>query len=50
MLRHSGTYVNSRSGISKPADLIARAVGPAEYQLTAIVGIRGMLSSTMTCR
>jgi 4,5-dihydroxyphthalate decarboxylase len=43
MFRHSGIYVNSRSGISKPTDLIGRTVGLAEYQLTANVWIRGIL-------
>ena len=43
MFRHSGIYVNSRSGIGKPADLIGRTVGVAEYQLTANVWIRGIL-------
>jgi 4,5-dihydroxyphthalate decarboxylase len=43
MFRHSGIYVNSRSGISKPTDLIGRRVGLAEYQLTANVWIRGIL-------
>jgi len=43
MFRHSGIYVNSRSGIAEPADLIGRTVGVAEYQLTANVWIRGIL-------
>ena len=43
MFRHSAVYVNSASGIRKPADLIGCTVGLAEYQLTANVWIRGIL-------
>src|SRR6202050_3740575 len=42
--RHSCIYVNARAGIEAPADLIGRTVGIPEYQLTAIVWIRGMLA------
>jgi 4,5-dihydroxyphthalate decarboxylase len=42
--RHSCIFVNSRAGIEAPADLIGRTVGIPEYQLTAIVWIRGMLA------
>lgn len=41
--RHSGIYVNSAAGITRPQDLIGRTVGIAEYQLTANVWIRGIL-------
>jgi 4,5-dihydroxyphthalate decarboxylase len=44
MFRHSGIYVNSQNGIDRPADLIGRTVGVAEYQLTANVWIRGILA------
>jgi 4,5-dihydroxyphthalate decarboxylase len=44
MFRHSGIYINSRSGIERPADLVGRTVGVAEYQLTANVWIRGILA------
>jgi 4,5-dihydroxyphthalate decarboxylase len=33
--RHSGIYVNTRSGTGKPEQLRGRTVGVAEYQLTA---------------
>ncbi len=42
--RHSCIFVNARAGIQAPADLIGRTVGIPEYQLTAIVWIRGMLA------
>jgi 4,5-dihydroxyphthalate decarboxylase len=43
--RHSGIYVSEASGLASgsPADLAGRAVGVAEYQLTANVWIRGFL-------
>lgn len=41
--RHSGIYVNRRSGIRKPGDLKGRRVGSPEYQVTASVWIRGIL-------
>jgi 4,5-dihydroxyphthalate decarboxylase len=43
MFRHSGIYINSDSGISKPSDLRGKRVGNPEYQLTACVWIRGIL-------
>ncbi len=42
--RHSGIYINTESGIGTPIDLIGKRVGNPEYQLTAIVWIRGILS------
>lgn len=42
--RHSSIYVNSKSGIREPADLIGRRVGNPEYQMTAPVWIRGILA------
>jgi 4,5-dihydroxyphthalate decarboxylase len=42
--RHSGVYIAADSGIEKPADLVGRTVGVAEYQLTANVWIRGILA------
>jgi 4,5-dihydroxyphthalate decarboxylase len=41
--RHSGIYINTRSGIRKPEDLKGRLVGSPEYQVTASVWIRGIL-------
>jgi 4,5-dihydroxyphthalate decarboxylase len=42
--RHSGIYVNTKSGIERPEQLAGRTVGVAEYQLTANVWIRGILA------
>lgn len=42
--RHSCIYVNAGSGIREPADLIGKRVGNPEYQMTAPVWIRGILS------
>lgn len=41
--RHSGIFVHTGAGIREPKDLIGRRVGVPEYQLTAIVWIRGIL-------
>jgi 4,5-dihydroxyphthalate decarboxylase len=42
--RHSCIYVNADSGIRTPKDLIGKRVGNPEYQMTAPVWIRGILS------
>ncbi len=42
--RHSCIYVNRDSGIRAPRDLIGKRVGNPEYQMTAAVWIRGILS------
>jgi 4,5-dihydroxyphthalate decarboxylase len=42
--RHSSIYVNSNSGIRTPRDLIGKRVGTPEFQMTAPVWIRGILS------
>lgn len=42
--RHSCIFVSARSGIREPADLKGRRVGAPEYQMTAPVWIRGILS------
>jgi 4,5-dihydroxyphthalate decarboxylase len=42
--RHQSIYVNTRSGIEKPADLVGKRVGLPEYQLTAAVWQRGILA------
>lgn len=42
--RHSCIYVNAGAGIREPADLIGKRVGSPEYQMTAPVWIRGILS------
>jgi 4,5-dihydroxyphthalate decarboxylase len=41
--RHSCIYVNAKSGIREPKDLIGKKVGTPEYQMTAPVWIRGIL-------
>jgi 4,5-dihydroxyphthalate decarboxylase len=42
--RHSCIYVNRNSGIREPRDLIGKRVGVPEFQMTAAVWIRGILS------
>src|SRR5579864_7786330 len=42
--RHSCIYVNADSGIREPRDLIGKRIGNPEYQMTAPVWIRGILS------
>ena len=42
--RHSCIYVTAKSGIREPKDLIGKRVGTPEYQMTAGVWIRGILS------
>ncbi|MCU1338188.1 MAG: transporter substrate-binding protein [Bryobacterales bacterium] len=42
--RHSCIYVNSESGIREPKDLIGKRIGNPEYQMTAPVWIRGIMS------
>ena len=44
MFRHSCIYVHANSGIREPKDLIGKRVGSPEYQMTAPVWIRGILS------
>jgi 4,5-dihydroxyphthalate decarboxylase len=43
MFRHSNIWVNTKSGIRTPKDLIGKRVGMPEFQLTALVWIRGFL-------
>ena len=42
--RHSCIFVSTKSGIRKPEDLKGRRIGVPEYQMTAPVWIRGILS------
>src|SRR5438105_7317670 len=42
--RHSCIFISSKSGIRKPEDLKGKRVGVPEYQMTAPVWIRGILS------
>jgi 4,5-dihydroxyphthalate decarboxylase len=41
--RHSYIFINTRSGIREPKDLMGKRVGLAEFQQTATVWIRGIL-------
>lgn len=43
VFRHSGIYIRTDSGIRTPADLKGRRIGLPEYQITAVVWMRGML-------
>ncbi len=43
LFRHSGIYVRADAGIEKPEDLRGKRVGLPEYQITAVVWMRGML-------
>jgi 4,5-dihydroxyphthalate decarboxylase len=42
--RHNAIFVSTKSGIREPKDLIGKRVGNPEYQLTAQVWIRGIIS------
>ncbi len=42
--RHSCIFVSAESGINEPKDLIGKRIGVPEYQMTAPVWIRGVLS------
>ena len=42
--RHSCIFVSTQSGIRKPEDLKGKRIGVPEYQMTAPVWIRGILS------
>lgn len=42
--RHSSIYVNADAGIREPGDLVGKRIGTPEYQMTAPVWIRGILS------
>ena len=42
--RHSCIYINADAGIKTPKDLIGKRIGNPEYQMTAPVWIRGILS------
>ena len=43
IFRHSCIYVRADSGIEKPEDLRGKRIGLPEYQITAVVWMRGML-------
>jgi 4,5-dihydroxyphthalate decarboxylase len=42
--RHSSIFISAKSGIREPKDLAGRRIGTPEYQMTAPVWIRGILS------
>ena len=42
--RHSCIFVSAKSGIVEPKDLVGKRIGVPEYQMTAPVWIRGVLS------
>lgn len=42
--RHSCIYINAKSGIREPKDLVGKRIGNPEYQMTAPVWIRGILA------
>jgi 4,5-dihydroxyphthalate decarboxylase len=44
VFRHASIFVSTKSGVLEPKDLIGKRVGNPEYQLTAQVWIRGILS------
>jgi len=44
VFRHGSIFVSARSGIREPRELVGRRVGVPEYQMTAPVWIRGILS------
>jgi 4,5-dihydroxyphthalate decarboxylase len=43
VFRHSYIWINSNAGIREPRDLIGKRVGIADYSMTALLFIRGML-------
>ncbi len=43
LFRHSGIYVRTAAGIRSPQDLRGKRIGLPEYQITAVVWMRGML-------
>jgi 4,5-dihydroxyphthalate decarboxylase len=44
MFRHSAIYVRADRKIERPADLRGKTIGVPEYQMTAALWVRGMLS------
>src|SRR3979490_845603 len=43
IFRHSGMYIRKDAGISKPEDLRGKRIGLPEYQITAVVWMRGLM-------
>src|SRR5882672_5626045 len=44
IFRHSGIYIRNDTGIHTPADLRGKRIGVPEYQITAVVWMRGMMA------
>ncbi len=44
VFRHSGIYIRTDRGIKSPADLKGKTIGLPEYQITAVVWQRGIMS------
>lgn len=44
VFRHSGIYIRTDRGIRTPQDLKGKVIGLPEYQITAVVWMRGILS------
>jgi 4,5-dihydroxyphthalate decarboxylase len=43
IFRHSGIYIRKGAGIETPEDLPGKRIGVPEYQITAVVWMRGMM-------
>ena len=43
MFRHSAIYIRTDRGIKQPSDLKGKVIGLPEYQITAVVWLRGIL-------
>ena len=43
IFRHSGIYIRTGAGIEQPQDLRGKRIGVPEYQITAVVWMRGLL-------
>jgi len=45
MFRHNSVYIRANAGIKDPSDLRGRRIGIPEYQMTAVVWMRGLLEN-----
>jgi len=43
VFRHSYIWINTKAGIAKPADLKGKKIGIADYSMTALLFVRGLL-------